>query len=65
MRISVDYDRCEGHGLCAERAPDVFSLDDDAELRYHFEGAEVPGEHASAARAAVNSCPVAVLRAIP
>lgn len=64
MKISVDYARCEGHGLCAEQAPDVFSLDDDAELTHHFEGAEVPDEHRAAARAAVDACPVAALRAL-
>ncbi|MPY56019.1 ferredoxin [Streptomyces spongiae] len=64
MKISVDYPRCEGHGLCADQAPDVFSLDDDAELTYRFEGTEVPDEHQLAARAALNACPVAVLRVL-
>ena len=34
MKISVDRSRCEGHGLCAQRAAAVFSLDDDAGLTY-------------------------------
>jgi ferredoxin len=42
--------------------PVVFSLDDEANPTYRFEGPEVPGEHAAAARAAVSSCPVAGLR---
>jgi ferredoxin len=62
LKISVDYNRCEGHGLCAEQAPSVFDLDDDAELTYRFEGKDVPDELARAASAAVNSCPVAALR---
>ncbi|HWJ81197.1 MAG TPA: ferredoxin [Nocardioides sp.] len=62
MKIDVDYDRCEGHGLCTEQAPDLFSLDDEAELTYHAEGSEVsPAQHARA-RAAIASCPVAALR---
>ena len=65
MKISVDYDRCEGHGLCAEQAPAIFELDDDAELVHHFEGADIPPEHLAAARAAVTSCPVAALRELP
>ena len=65
MKISVDYARCEGHGLCADQAPDVFSLDDDGELTYRFDAAEVPDEHQVAARAAVNVCPVAALRVLP
>lgn len=64
MKISVDHARCEGHGLCADQAPGVFSLDDNAELTYHFEGAEVPEEHQPASHAAVNACPVAALRAL-
>ncbi|NUP21164.1 MAG: ferredoxin [Streptomyces sp.] len=64
MKISVDYTRCEGHGLCADQASGVFSLDDDAELTYHFEGAEVPEEHQAASHAAVNACPVAALRVL-
>lgn len=65
MKIDVHYDRCEGHGLCAEQAPNLFSLDDDAELIYHAEGAEVGSEELSRARAAIASCPVAALREIP
>ncbi|MDW6064336.1 FAD-dependent oxidoreductase [Streptomyces sp. FXJ1.4098] len=42
MKISVDYGRCEGHGLCAEQAPAVFSLDDDVELTYRFEDPRCP-----------------------
>ncbi|MBG6096886.1 ferredoxin [Nocardioides luteus] len=65
MKIDVDYDRCEGHGLCAEQAPNLFSLDDDAELTYHAEGAEVGSDELAQARAAIASCPVAALREIP
>jgi ferredoxin len=64
MKIPVDHPRREGHGLCADQAPDVFSLDDDAELTYRFEGAEVPDARQVAARAAVNACPVAALRVL-
>jgi ferredoxin len=62
VKISVDYERCEGHGLCAEQAPAIFSLDDNAELTYHFEGDDVPAGLHSMARAAISSCPVATLR---
>ncbi|WP_054811339.1 ferredoxin [Nocardia arizonensis] len=62
MKITVDYARCEGHGLCAEQAPEVFSLDDDTELIYHFDGENVPDDKVTAARAAIVSCPVAALR---
>lgn len=62
MRISIDRDRCEGHGLCEEKAPEVFSLDDDGNLTYHFEGTAVPVEHQDAARSATTVCPVLALR---
>lgn len=65
MKIDVDYDRCEGHGLCAEQAPDLFSLDDEAELTYRTEGSEVPPDQHGHARAAIASCPVAALRETP
>lgn len=64
MKISVDYPRCEGHGLCTVQAPEVFSLDNNAELTYHFDGIEVPADLVTAARTAVGSCPVAALREI-
>jgi ferredoxin len=64
MRIEVDHDRCEGHGLCEHQAPAVFSVDDDGRVAHHFHGADVPGEHADAAAAAAAVCPVAALRVV-
>lgn len=58
MRINVDRSRCEGHGLCEERGPRGFALDDDGELIYHFEGTDVPAEYEAVAAA----CPVVALR---
>ncbi|MGY1877226.1 ferredoxin [Nocardia gipuzkoensis] len=48
--------------MCAEQAPAVFELDDAGELTYRFEGGDVPEEHVTAARSAISSCPVAILR---
>ncbi|MGW4330941.1 ferredoxin [Nocardia sp. NPDC004573] len=62
MKISVDYERCEGHGLCADQAPTVFDLDDEGELIYHYDGEEVPEGQVAIARSAINACPVAALR---
>lgn len=62
MRITADYDRCEGHGLCVEQAPEIFDLDDEGELVHRFDGVDVPVELHDAAGRAVDSCPVAALR---
>ncbi|UGT44908.1 ferredoxin [Nocardia yamanashiensis] len=65
MKISADHDRCEGHGLCTQQAPAIFELDDDGVLVHHFEGADIPPEQLTPARAAVTSCPVAALWELP
>ncbi|WP_311209473.1 MULTISPECIES: ferredoxin [unclassified Aeromicrobium] len=62
MRIIADHDRCEGHGLCVDQAPDVFDLDDEGDLVHHFDGTDLPSEQEAAGRRAVDSCPVAALR---
>lgn len=62
MKITVDWDRCEGHGLCEASAPSVFSLDDEGTLTYYFEGRDVPAELEEPARAAAGVCPVLALR---
>ena len=32
MRVVIDRDFCQGHGVCCEEAPEVFALDDAGEL---------------------------------
>lgn len=60
MRIILDRDRCEGHGLCEEAAPSLMHLDDDGELVVDRE--EVGEADLALANAAVRVCPVAALR---
>jgi ferredoxin len=60
MRIAADRDRCEGHGLCADTAPDVYDLDDDAVVVLRYE--VVPAELERKAEAGARVCPVAALR---
>jgi len=31
MKVTVDYDLCEGHEVCAQRAPTIFRIGDDDE----------------------------------
>jgi len=63
MRISVDVNRCEGHGMCEQMAPEIFELDDDGVLINHYEGQDLDGELVVAAERAAGSCPVAALTA--
>ena len=32
MRIRIDLDLCQGHGVCESEAPDVFSVSKQGEL---------------------------------
>ena len=62
MKVIADYERCEGHGLCAQQAPEIFEIDDDGDLIHHFDGRDIPGEQVDAAASAASACPVAALR---
>lgn len=63
MHIEADRDRCEGHGLCEEVAPQVYELDDDAVVVLRHE--QVPPELERKAEAGARVCPVAALRVMP
>jgi ferredoxin len=58
--VTVDENRCEGHGLCQDTAPDIFELNDDgvAVVRHQ----PIPPALARQAEAGVRVCPVAALR---
>ncbi|GAA3204975.1 ferredoxin [Actinocorallia longicatena] len=56
MKVRVDPERCQGHTLCAMKAPQVFELD---EVDGHSSAVaeEVPAALESQVVAAVRSCP--------
>ena len=56
MRLAVDYDRCQGHTLCAWAAPAVIRLADD-DGRAIVDDPVVPPPHEDAVRVAVANCP--------
>ena len=60
MRVTVDADLCEANTLCAQIAPEVFSVDDEDVLHIAADG-EVPPDLADRARRAVRSCPKTAL----
>ena len=55
MRVTVDADRCVGHGRCYALAPDVFEADDRGHSR--VTEAEVAPEHEAQARTGAANCP--------
>ena len=60
MKIRVDKDLCQGHGVCATEAPAVFALDADKQLIVLDES---PDEsQREAVRKAVKYCPTRALR---
>lgn len=63
MRVIIDNDRCEGHGLCTQTAPDVFSFHDDGDLVNEFADTDIPDDLVTATSDAIDVCPVAALRA--
>jgi ferredoxin len=60
MRVIADKDRCEGHGLCAQVAPEVFDLDDEGVVVVLTPDL-VPAELEKKAASGARSCPVAAL----
>lgn len=59
MKIDVDFDRCEGHGLCVAACPGVFQLDDDGLLLVLQ--AAPPAELDAQVRSAAALCPTAAI----
>lgn len=55
----VDYNVCEGHGMCQAMAHEFFELDDDDNLTI-LDETPAESEHAKV-KAAVESCPVSAL----
>jgi ferredoxin len=55
MKISIDPQRCQGHGRCYELAPALVT--DDERSRGVVITPDVPAEFEEQARAAANACP--------
>jgi len=61
MKVTVDEDRCGGHGVCCALCPEVFRLTDDGySVAYE---PEVPAEHEDAVRVAIVQCPTKAISA--
>lgn len=60
MKVTVDKDRCVGHGICEMKAADVFAVGDDGISQVLFD--EIPEDHHETVAQAVASCPSQALR---
>jgi ferredoxin len=65
-RLHVDWTRCDGHGVCAELLPELFTTDDWGfpVSRTGERDPEVPPALAGPARHAERSCPLMALRRV-
>ena len=55
MRVTVDPEKCVGHGRCYALAPDVFEADDAGHAE--VKATEVPPELEAQARTGAANCP--------
>lgn len=55
IRATIDWDKCEGNGVCARVAPEIFSVDDQGNSDVLVE--EVPAELRAKALLAMRQCP--------
>jgi ferredoxin len=55
MKVTVDADRCRGHGVCVSLCPEVFSLTDDGYSVADTD--DVPVDSQAVAREAIECCP--------
>jgi ferredoxin len=55
MKITVDDDRCAGHGMCLTLCPEMFALNDDGYAESRM--TDVPVEFQAAVREAIECCP--------
>ena len=60
MKIRVDKDLCQGHGVCVTEAPAVFALDADKHLVVL--SLDPDESQRAAVRKAVKYCPTRALR---
>jgi ferredoxin len=62
MRVVVDPALCEGNGVCAQVAPEIFALGDDDKARVLVE--HPSGARRAEAETAVRRCPRRAIRVV-
>jgi ferredoxin len=56
LKASIDWDKCQGNGVCARVAPEIFSVDEEGNSDVLME--EVPDNLRAKAQLAQRGCPV-------
>ena len=59
MRVRVDNDLCQGHGVCVSEAPEVFRLERDGPVSILLE--EPPEEQRANLANALRYCPTGAI----
>lgn len=62
MKYIVDSALCAAHGMCADAAPDVFTLDDDGFNVDAGRTVDVPEHLEAAARRGASACPESAIQ---
>src|SRR5581483_7947727 len=62
LKASIDWDKCEGNGVCARVAPEVFSVDDQGNSDVLME--EVPESLRAKAMLAMRQCPTGAVSVV-
>ncbi|UAK39391.1 ferredoxin [Gordonia bronchialis] len=62
MKVTVDYGKCTGLGICESLAPEFFEVNDDGELVLLKE--EIGPDELKAVEEAVAGCPTEALRIV-
>jgi ferredoxin len=63
MKVQVDSTKCDGYGLCAEKSPELFELDDFGYAIARDDGSVREGGEDDA-RAAIGVCPAQAIRVV-
>jgi ferredoxin len=63
MKVQVDSTKCDAYGLCAEKSPELFELDDFGYAIARNDGVVQEGQEAEAL-ASVGICPALAIRIV-
>ena len=60
MKVSVDFAKCTGLGICESMAPNIFEVDDDGKLLLLKD--DITDDELQSVEEAVTGCPTEALR---